>query len=94
MMPEQQDERTERWGIWWLASYEERGVRIMELKYSHVHVRLLGQDGNAFLILGQVSAALRKAGVPQEEIEDFLSEATSGDYDHMLQTVMRTVDTD
>jgi hypothetical protein len=94
MMPEQQEERTERWGIWWLASYEERRVRIMELKYSHVHVRLLGQDGNAFFILGRVSAALRKAGVPQEEIEDFLSEATSGDYDHMLQTVMRTVDTD
>jgi hypothetical protein len=46
MMPEQQEERTERWGIWWLASYEERRVRIMELKYSHVHVRLLGQDGN------------------------------------------------
>jgi hypothetical protein len=28
---------------------------------------------------------------PEAEIEEFLAEATSGDYDHLLQTVVRWV---
>jgi len=30
--------------------------------------------------------------VPQDEIDAFFAEATSGDYDHLLQTTMRWVD--
>ena len=30
--------------------------------------------------------------VPREEQEEFMEEATSGDYDHLLQTVMKWVD--
>lgn len=60
-------------------------------KYPEVEVQLTGQDGNAFFILGRVSKALRRAGVSQEEIESFRAEATSGDYDHLLQTVVRWV---
>ncbi len=64
----------------------------MEPKYPHVKVKLVGQDGNAFFILGRVAAALRRAHVPQAEIDAFLKEARSGDYDHLLQTVVQTVD--
>jgi hypothetical protein len=59
--------------------------------YEDVTVELVGQDGNAFAILGRVQAALRRGGASQEAIRDFVAEATSGDYDHLLQTVMRYV---
>jgi hypothetical protein len=61
-------------------------------RYPEVQVQLSGQDGNAFAILGRTAAALRQAGVPQEEIDSFFAEATSGDYDHLLQTTMAWVD--
>jgi hypothetical protein len=49
-------------------------------------------SGNAFAILGRTAAAMRQAGVPQDEIDGFFAEATSGDYDHLLQTTMAWVD--
>lgn len=49
-----------------------------------IDVELIGQDGNAFMIMGRVSRALRKAGVPSEEVDQYVTEATSGDYDHLL----------
>jgi hypothetical protein len=61
-------------------------------RYPGVQVQLSGEDGNAFAILGRTAAALRAAGVPQEEVEEFFAEATSGDYDHLLQTTMAWVD--
>jgi hypothetical protein len=35
---------------------------------------------------------MRRAGVPKEERDEFAREATSGDYDHLLQTCVRWVD--
>jgi Domain of unknown function (DUF4314) len=61
-------------------------------RYPEVQVQLSGEDGNAFAILGRTTAALRQAGVPQGEIDAFFAEATSGDYDHLLQTTMAWVD--
>jgi Domain of unknown function (DUF4314) len=61
-------------------------------RYPDVQVQLTGEDGNAFAILGRTAAALRAAGVPQEEIDTFFAEATSGDYDHLLHTTMAWVD--
>jgi hypothetical protein len=61
-------------------------------RYPEVQVQLTGQDGNAFAILGRTAKALRQAGVAQEEIDSFFAEATSGDYDHLLQTTMAWVD--
>jgi hypothetical protein len=63
----------------------------MSVKHPEVEVQLVGNDGNAFAILGTVSKALRRAGVSAEEVSDFNAEATSGDYDHLLQTAMRWV---
>jgi hypothetical protein len=66
----------------------------MEPKYPNIKVKLTGRDGNAFAIMGRVSAALRKAKVSHEEIKQFTDECTSGDYNHLLQTCMKWVDVD
>ena len=63
-----------------------------DVKYPNVTVTLVGEDGNAFAILGAVSRALKKADVPKPEINQFMDEAESGDYDHLLQTCMKWVD--
>ncbi len=55
-------------------------------------VKLIGQDGNAFSIMGRVKKALRRAIFDQEYIDQYLSEATSGDYDHLLVVSMKYVD--
>ncbi len=56
-----------------------------------IDVQLTGQDGNAFAILGKVKRALRKAGATDEQIEAFMTEAQSGDYNHLLATCMEWV---
>jgi len=66
----------------------------MKVKYPQVKFSLSESDGNAFMIIGGVRKAMRRAGVPKEEIEAFSIEAQCGDYDHLLQTVMKTVETD
>jgi len=53
-------------------------------------VKLIGEDGNAFIILGKVSDALEAAGM-KEEAEAFMKEATKGDYDHLLRTACEYV---
>lgn len=64
----------------------------MDVRYPHVKVDLVGSDGNAFAVLGTVTRAMRRAGVPKDERDAFVSEATAGDYDHLLQTVLRYVE--
>jgi len=64
----------------------------MEVKYPNITVKLVGEDGNAFAVLGSMKKALKKGGVPQEEIDKFMEEATSGDYDHLLQICMAWVE--
>ena len=54
-------------------------------------VKLIGQDGNAFSVMGHVKNALRRAGADKEYIDKYLGEATSGDYDHLLAVSMEYV---
>jgi len=63
---------------------------MMEPKYTDVTVQLTGRDGNAFSILGAVRKALRRAG-HEDAADDFFKEATTGDYNHLLQTAMKFV---
>ena len=58
-------------------------------KYPDLKISLLGKDGNAFSILGACKKAAREHEISNEEIEKFMEEAMSGDYDHLLQTCMR-----
>ncbi len=55
-----------------------------------VVVKLVGEDGNAFAILGRVSKALRRAGMP-EKAEEYLARATAGGYDHLLAVTLEYV---
>jgi hypothetical protein len=58
----------------------------------NVGVRLIGEDGNAFAILGKVQKALREAGATKAEVDEYYAEATSGDYDNLLRVSMAWVD--
>ncbi|MCK9358085.1 MAG: hypothetical protein M0R22_13220 [Dehalococcoidia bacterium] len=51
-------------------------------------VMLVGEDGNAFAIIGRCRTALKRAGYTNEEVAAFSQEAMSGDYDHVLMTAM------
>ena len=44
-------------------------------KYPAIEVKLIGQDGNAFAVLGAVRRALRDNGVEAPEVEAFTAEA-------------------
>jgi hypothetical protein len=58
-----------------------------------IKLALVGEDGNAFMILGRARAALRRAR--RLDLWDaFHKEATSGDYNHLLATCMRYFDVD
>jgi hypothetical protein len=61
-------------------------------KYPEVRVKLVGGDGNAFTVLGHVIRAMRITRLSDDEIRQFREEATAGDYDHLLRTVMRYVE--
>ena len=54
-------------------------------------VKLIGQDGNAFFILGTVRKELIKEGM-EEEAKEFIKKATSSDYDNLLRVVNEYVD--
>jgi hypothetical protein len=62
-----------------------------DVKYPDVEVHLTGRNGNAFAIMGAVQGALRRAGVSKDELDAYVAESTSGDYDHLLRTAMKWV---
>lgn len=63
-------------------------------KYPHIRVRLVGEDGNAFSIIARTRRALLHGGVDHNEVDAFVKEAMSGDYNNLLCTVMDWVQTD
>ena len=63
--------------------------KIME-PLTNIIVKLTGTDGNAFAVLGKVIKALKQAG-HAELATQYTKEATSGDYDNLLQVTMRYV---
>jgi hypothetical protein len=62
------------------------------VRYPEVRVRLSGDDGNVFAILGAVRRGLASHEVPKEEIERFVREATAGDYEDLIATAMKWVE--
>lgn len=58
---------------------------------TNIKVKLIGEDGNAFFILGKVREALIKNG-RKDLVEEFMKEAQSKDYDHLLATVIEYVE--
>ena len=64
----------------------------MEPLYPDIQVDLVGEDGNAFAIIGKVRQALRRGGVDDEVVKAFTEEATSGNYDNVVRTAMKYVE--
>ena len=64
----------------------------MNTKYPHIEVPMVVEDGNAFAILARCARAGRRAGLDRSELEKFRKEATSSDYDLLIQTVLRWFD--
>lgn len=58
-------------------------------KYPKIKLKLTGQNGNAFNIIGLGQCALKKAKVDEAEIVQFRKECMAGDYDNLLQTCMK-----
>jgi hypothetical protein len=52
-------------------------------------VKLTGNDGDAYAVLSACQKAARKADMPTSTLQEFLDEAMSGDYDHLLQTTFK-----
>lgn len=46
-------------------------------------------DGNAFVVLGTFARQAKQEGWSLDEIAEVRQEAMSGDYDHLLRTVMK-----
>lgn len=56
-------------------------------------LKLVGEDGNAWSIIGRASQTLRKNG-KADLIDVFTKECLSGDYNHLLATCMKYFDCD
>jgi hypothetical protein len=52
-------------------------------------VKLIGNDGNAYAIIGTCSKAMKDAGWDAEKRKTVIDEMKSGDYDYLLQTAMK-----
>jgi NAD(P)H-flavin reductase len=50
-----------------------------------VQIELAGPTGNAFVVMGRTEAALKDAGVGEQEIDRYRREAMSGDYNNLLR---------
>ncbi len=61
---------------------------MQEVKYPQIKITLVGENGNAYAILGRCIKAMKRAKLSNTEIETFKKEATSHDYPHLLTTVM------
>jgi len=47
-------------------------------------LKLVGEDGNAFFILGKAQKVAKDNGLDHKKI---IEEATAGDYNHLLRTM-------
>ena len=45
---------------------------------------LAEEDGNAYAIMGYVCKAMKREGKSNEEIDNYLEDAKSGDYSHLI----------
>ncbi|MFH8294980.1 hypothetical protein [Streptomyces sp. NPDC018059] len=61
-------------------------------QYPEVEVRLSGEDGNVYSVIGRIQQALRRAGHSEAATEFGAAARGAGSYDEVLQLAMRTVD--
>lgn len=49
-------------------------------------------DGNAYSLMGHFSKNARRQGWTKEEVDEVLKECMSGDYDHLVQTLVKNTE--
>lgn len=54
-----------------------------------LNLKLVGKDGNAFVLLGYFVKEAKKAKWTEEEINKVLEDAKSSDYQHLLGVLLR-----
>lgn len=54
-----------------------------------ISLDLEGLDGNAFSLLGAFQKQARREGWTDDEIRAVITESKTGDYDHLLQTLIK-----
>ena len=59
------------------------------MSITELELDIIGQDGNAFAIMGAAGRVLKTADLYEEYWSDYYAEATAGDYDHLLRTTMK-----
>ena len=52
-----------------------------------IALNLVGLDSNAFAILGAFHVQARREKWTEQEIEQVIAEATTGNYEHLLATI-------
>ena len=56
---------------------------------SKPELKLIGEDGNVFAIIGKAVRVAKKVGWTEDEIKKFTAEVTSGDYNNALRVVQK-----
>ena len=51
-------------------------------------VKLIGEDGNALMLIAKCRQAMKEAEYSASEIDEITHRMMSGDYDHLLQVVV------
>lgn len=63
-------------------------------KYLRVKVRVTGPHGGFYPTVAAVQAAMRRAGVPLQELSNFYQDAAEDSEHNLLKTCLRWVDVD
>lgn len=64
----------------------------MNTETKRPRLKLIGEDGNAFFIIGRARSVAKKMGWSAERIEEMTKKATSSDYDNLLRVMMEYFD--
>lgn len=67
---------------------------MITVDYKHINIDLVGEDGNAYSIMARVNRAMSRAGCSHNNINEVLNEMKEGDYNNLLNTVMRVFSVD
>ena len=86
----------EQFGGTWLSDYvpKQLGGYLAEPEQKKSSMRLEGQDGNIFSILGQASRLLKDVGQKDQADEMFRRVTSSGSYEEALHIISEYVDTE
>lgn len=74
---------------------KRRDYKVMSIDFNKkITLELVGLDGNAFFLMGAFSKRAKQEGWEQEEIDYVLWQCKQGDYNHLLQILIKHTKTD